>query len=105
MKKHAGDISDTLEELPNFIGKTVGPHLLVFVHLHKVSIFKDITCDIVNDGANVLNSGVRGWRDSFQEDAFSRKRISAMKQQWTSAKCRCWHEFFSDDAINHMGST
>jgi hypothetical protein len=65
--------------LPNFIGKIMGPHLLVFVHLHKVSIFKDITGVVVNDGVNEVNGGVRGWRDCFQEDAFSRECISAMK--------------------------
>ncbi len=75
----AGDISDALEKLPNFIGKTVGPHLLVFVHLHKVLIFKDITCVIVNDGANEVNGGVSGWIDCFQEDAFSHECISGMK--------------------------
>jgi hypothetical protein len=35
----AGDISGTLEELSDFIGKTVSPNLGVFVHLHKVSLF------------------------------------------------------------------
>jgi hypothetical protein len=81
MKKHVS-VPVTfliLEESPNFIGKTVGPHLLVFAHLHEVSIFEDITCVIVNDGADEVNSGVRGWRDCFQEDSFSRKCISAMK--------------------------
>ncbi len=75
----AGDISDTLEESPHFIGKTMGPHLLVFVHLHEVLIFKDITCVIFNDGADEVNGRVRGWRYCFQEDAFSRKCISVMK--------------------------
>jgi hypothetical protein len=82
----AGDISDTLEESPNFIDKTVGPHLLVFVHLHKVSIFEDITCVVINDGANEVNGEVRGWRYCFQEDVFSHECISAMKQRWTSVK-------------------
>ncbi len=80
----AGDISDTLEELPDFIGKTMSPNLLVFVHLHKVSIFKNITCDIVNDGIDEVNGGVRGWSNCFEEDAFSHKCIYAMKQRWTS---------------------
>ncbi len=60
-----------MEKLHNFIGKTVGPHLFVFVHLHKMTIFEDIACVIVVDGADEVNGGVRGWRDSFQEDAFS----------------------------------
>jgi hypothetical protein len=34
-----GDISDTLEELPEFVGKTVCPNVLVFVHFHQVLIF------------------------------------------------------------------
>ncbi len=82
----AGDISDTLEESPDFIGKPVNPNLLVFVRLHKVSIFEDITCGIVNDGANKVNGGVRGWRDCFEEDAFSCKRMFVMKRRWESAK-------------------
>jgi hypothetical protein len=44
-----------------------------------VSIFKDIVCVVVDDGANEVNGGVRGWRDSFEEDAFSCKCIPAMK--------------------------
>jgi hypothetical protein len=48
----ARDISDALKKLPNFIGKTVGPHLLVFVHFCEVSIFKDIACVVVDDGTN-----------------------------------------------------
>ncbi len=73
------DISDALEKSPNVIGKTMGPHLFVFVHLHKMTIFEDIACVIVYDNANEVNNGVRGWRDSFKEDAFSRKCISATK--------------------------
>jgi hypothetical protein len=99
-----GDISDTLEESPDFIGKTMGTNLLVFVHLHKVTIFKDITCVVINDGANEVNGGVRGWRDCFQEDAFGRECISTMKRWWMSAKWRCGHEFVQDGAIDHMGS-
>jgi hypothetical protein len=64
----------------------MGPDLLVFVHLHEVSIFEDITCVVVNDGADEVNGEVRGWRDSFQEDAFSHECISAMKQRWMSVK-------------------
>jgi hypothetical protein len=45
----------------------MGPHLFVFVHLHKIMICEDIACVIVDDGANEVNGGVRGWRDSFQE--------------------------------------
>jgi hypothetical protein len=56
----------------------MGPHLLVFVHLHEVLIFEDITCVVVNDGANEVNSGVRGWRDCSQEDAFTLKCLSVM---------------------------
>jgi hypothetical protein len=58
---------NALEKSPNFIGKTMGPHLLVFVYLHKVSIFKDIAGDVIDDGANEVNSGggVRGRRDCF----------------------------------------
>jgi hypothetical protein len=36
-----------------------------------MTIFEDIACVIVVDGADEVNGGVRGWRDSFQEDAFS----------------------------------
>jgi hypothetical protein len=57
----------------------VGPHLFVFVHLHKMTIFKDIASVIVDDGADEVNSQVRGWRDRFQEDAFSCKCVPAMK--------------------------
>jgi hypothetical protein len=44
-----------------------------------VSIFKDIACVVVDDGADEVNGGVRGWRDCFLEDAFSRECILAMK--------------------------
>ncbi len=80
------DVSDTLEESPDFIGKIMCTNVVVFVHLHTVLIFKDIACVIVNDGANEVNGGVRGWGDSFQEDAFSSKCISTIKQRWMSAK-------------------
>jgi hypothetical protein len=56
----ARDISDTLEELPNFVGGTMCPNVLLFVHLHKVLVLKDIACVVVNDGANEVNGGVRG---------------------------------------------
>ncbi len=62
------------------------PNVLVFIHLHKVLIFEDIACVVVNDGTDEVNGGVRGWGDCFQEDALSCKRISAMKQRWMSAK-------------------
>jgi hypothetical protein len=32
----------------------------VFVHLHKVLIFKDIACVVVDDGVDEVNSGVKG---------------------------------------------
>ncbi len=35
----ARDISDTLEEPPEFDGKTMCPNMFVFVHFHQVSIF------------------------------------------------------------------
>jgi hypothetical protein len=82
----AGDVSDTLEEFPEFVGNTVCPNVLVFVHFYQGLIFKDITCVVIDDGANEVNGGVRGWGDHFQEDAFSHKRISTMKQRWMSAK-------------------
>ena len=69
----AVNISDTLEELPNFVGGTMCPNVLLFVHLHKVLIFKDIACVAINDGANEVNGGVRGWGDCFQEETFSRE--------------------------------
>ena len=50
----------------------------VFVHLHQVLILEDMTCVVVNDGANEVNGGVRGLGDCFQEDAFNRKCVSAM---------------------------
>ncbi len=51
----------------------------MFVHLHKMTIFEDIACVIIDDGVDEVNGGVRGWRDSFQEDAFSRECIPATK--------------------------
>ncbi len=75
----AGDISDALEKLPNFIRKTVGPHLFVFVYLCKMMIFEDIAYVVIDDGADEVNGGVRGWRDSFQEDAFSSECTPATK--------------------------
>ncbi len=63
---NAGDVSDTLEESSKFVGKTVCPNVLVFVHLHQVSIFEDITCVVVDDGTNEMNGRVRGWGDCFQ---------------------------------------
>ncbi len=62
------------------------PNVLVFVHLHKVSIFEDIACVVINDGTDEVNGGVKGWGDCLQEDVFSRKRISMMKQRQMSAK-------------------
>ncbi len=63
--------------------------------LLKVSVpLGHINCEV--------NSGVRGWRDSFQEDAFSHECIPTMKGRWTSAECRCGHEFIHNDAIDHM---
>ncbi len=97
-------MSDTLEESPNFISKTMCPNVPVFVHHHEVSIFEDISSVVVNDGTDEVNGGVIGWRDCFQEDAFRCKRIPAMKQRWMSAKGRCGHEFVRNDAIYHMGS-
>jgi hypothetical protein len=75
----AGNIFDALEKSPNFIGKTVGPHLFVFVHLHKMTIFEDIASVVIDDGADEVNHQVRAWRDRFQEYAFSRKCILATK--------------------------
>jgi hypothetical protein len=57
----AGDVSDTLEELPKFFGKTVCPNVLVFAQLHQVLIFKDIACVTVDEGANEVIGEVRGW--------------------------------------------
>ncbi len=51
-----------------------------------LSIFKDIACVVVNDGAYEVDGGVRGRGDCFQEDALSCNRISAMKRRWMSAK-------------------
>jgi hypothetical protein len=79
-----------LEKSPNFIGETVGPHLFVFVHLDKMTIFEDIACVIFDDGANEVNGGVRGWRDSFQEDAFSRKCIPVKKVKVNESKVHVW---------------
>jgi hypothetical protein len=67
----ARDVSDILEESPKFMGKTVCPNVLVFVHFHQVSIFKDIAFVVIDDDANEINGGVRGWGDCFQEDALS----------------------------------
>jgi hypothetical protein len=62
------------------------PNVLVFTHLHKVLIFEDAACVVVNDDANEVNGGVRGWGDCLQEDAFSCKCISAMKERWMSTR-------------------
>jgi hypothetical protein len=35
----AGDVSDTLEELPKFVGKTVCPNMPVFAQFHQVMVF------------------------------------------------------------------
>ncbi len=56
----AVDGSDTLEELPKFVGKTVCPNVLVLAHYHQVLIFKDIACVVIDDGANEVNGGVGG---------------------------------------------
>jgi hypothetical protein len=69
MKNHVS--VDTLEELPKFVGKTVRPNVLVFVHFHQVLKFENIACIVVDYGANEMNGGVRGWGDCFQEDALS----------------------------------
>jgi hypothetical protein len=69
-----------------------------------VSIFEDIACVVIIDGADEVNGGVRGWGDCFQVDALSRKSISAMKRRWMSARQRCGYKFVSNDAIDHMGS-
>jgi hypothetical protein len=82
----AVNISDTLEELPKFVGKTVCPNVLMFAHFHQVSIFEDIACVVINDGANEVNDGVRGWGDCFEEDALSCERISVIKRMWMGAK-------------------
>jgi hypothetical protein len=58
-------LPDALDKSPNFIDKTMGPHLLVFVHIHKVSIFEEIAFVVVHDGTDEVNGGVRGWRDCF----------------------------------------
>jgi hypothetical protein len=46
-----------------------------------MTIFEDITCVVVNDGADEVNGRVGNWKDSFQEqeDAFSCKCIPATK--------------------------
>jgi hypothetical protein len=44
-----------------------------------MTIFEDIACVVLDDGADEVNGGVRRWRDSFQEDAFNRKCILATK--------------------------
>ncbi len=56
----AWNVSDTLEELPKFICKTMCPNVLVLVHFHQVLIFEDIPCVLVDDGINEVNGGVRG---------------------------------------------
>ncbi len=56
----ARDISDTLEESSKFVGKTMCPNVLVFVHFHQVTIFKDNACVVINDGTNEVNGQVRG---------------------------------------------
>jgi hypothetical protein len=89
MKKHVsapGTFLIPWKSHPSLLAKTMCPNVLVFVHLHKVLIFKDVACVVVNDGPNEMNGEVRGWGDCFQEDAFSHECISAMKQRWMSAK-------------------
>jgi hypothetical protein len=66
------DVSDTLEELPVIVGKMVCLNLLVFVYLHKVLIFEDIACVVVDDGGDEVNGGVRGW------EIVSRRMLSAV---------------------------
>jgi hypothetical protein len=81
-----GYVPDTLEELFKFVGETVCPNVFVFLLFHQVSIFKDIACVIVDDGANEVNGGVRGRGDCFQEDALSCDRISTIKKGYMQAK-------------------
>jgi hypothetical protein len=50
-----------------------------------MTIFEDIPCVIIDDGANEVNDGVRGWGGYLQEDALCCKHISAMKRRLMSA--------------------
>ncbi len=44
-----------------------------------MTVFEDIACVVVDDGANEVNGGVREWRDDSQEDAFSHECKPATK--------------------------
>ncbi len=57
------------------------PNVLVFFHFYQVSVFKDIACVIIDDGANEVDGGVRGWGGGLQEDALCCKCISVMKRR------------------------
>jgi hypothetical protein len=82
MKKHVSVPATFLmlwKSRPISLAKPWAHTFFVFVHLHKMTIFEDIACVVVNDGANEVNGGERGWSNSFQEDAFSRKCIPKTK--------------------------
>ncbi len=61
------DVAYSLEEASKFIGKAHLPNLTVGVGLDKMAIFKDVTFDVIDDGADEIE-GIGsdcsiGWSD------------------------------------------
>lgn len=53
------DVADALEEVPEFIGKTCLSDGVVFVSLDEMPIFKNVACDVIDNGGDEME-GVRG---------------------------------------------
>ncbi len=52
-------ITNSLEEATKFVGKASLPDVLVLVGFYQMTIFKDVTGDVVNDHADEVDGGVR----------------------------------------------
>jgi hypothetical protein len=61
------DVAYSLEEASEFVGEALLPNLTVGVGLDEMAIFEDVTCDVIDDGADEIEgigSGCSiGWLD------------------------------------------
>ncbi len=62
------DIMDSLEEATKFIGKALLSNWTVGVGLDEVTIFEDVSCDVVDNGTNEIEGIGKDWISGFSDD-------------------------------------
>ena len=106
----AFDVVNALEEMTQFIGKTLLPNFAVFVRFHEVTVFQCVACDFVDDGANEV-CGLHVWRRVCRSDdaihvfkeILSCCYISACFEVCGGLHVVLQHERLSDYCIDDVG--